>query len=102
MLSKIECSSAVCPRRVASLCRAGIFFAEAEGLVVVDRARRRVVQYWTDVAVRRRLLDSLSIELSGRYLRQERYGTSLTDDEFDNWSGRVMLRYEPAWLRYDW
>jgi hypothetical protein len=81
---------------------AGIFFAEAEGLVVVDRARRRVVQYWTDVAVRRRLLDSLSIELSGRYLRQERYGTSLTDDEFDNWSGRVMLRYEPAWLRYDW
>jgi hypothetical protein len=81
---------------------AGVFFAEADGLVVIDRSRRRVTQYWLDLALRRRLLDSLSIEVSGRYLYQERHGTAITGDEFDNWSGSVMLRYEPHWLTYDW
>lgn len=80
----------------------GLFFAEAQGLVIVDRSHRNVTQYWGDVTVDRELTDSLSAEFSVRYLYQDRDGSGSTEDHYDNWRGGVMLRYELPHFEYAW
>jgi hypothetical protein len=55
----------------------------------------KVDQYWADASASRNLTDALSVELTFRYLRQERHkSTNFPSRHFETFSGYVGLRYE--------
>ncbi len=79
----------------------GLFFAEADALVVVDNGRLRTTQYWLEATLRRRIFDPLTVELSFRYLHQDRVGPALVGVEsFDDVRGGILFRFEFPHLRY--
>lgn len=80
----------------------GLFFAEADALVVVDRERNKTTQYWFDATLRRPITRAISIQLEGRYLHQDRSGGGSDQDDFDNWRGGVTLSVEFPHIEYGW
>jgi hypothetical protein len=78
----------------------GVFFAEAEGLVVVERTQRTVTQVWTDARLQRRITHALSAEIEVRYLYQDRDGSGPGADSFDDWRGTFMLSYSLPTIEY--
>jgi hypothetical protein len=78
----------------------GVFFAEAEGLVVVHRSRQKTTQYWADARLRRQITTALSADLGVRYLYQDRTGSFSNADDFEDWRGVFTIRYELPSLDY--
>lgn len=73
----------------------GFFYAEAVSLVPDGSDSVDVDQYVANATVIRQLTEGLSVSLSGRFLRQEREGsTGLPQRSFETWSGWFGLRYE--------
>jgi hypothetical protein len=78
----------------------GANFAQAEGLVVVNRSRRKITQYWVDARLGRQITRALSAEVEVGYLLQDRSGAGSNTSDFDNWRGAFTLRYELPSIDY--
>ena len=68
----------------------GVFFAQAQGLVVVDRSRRKTTQYWADARLRRQITHS---RLGGpgkpAHRDQDRDGLGSQRGPFEDWEGHL-------------
>jgi hypothetical protein len=74
--------------------------AEAQGLVVIARERRKTTQYWADVRLSRQITTALSADLEVRYLYQDRNGSFSDVNDFEDWKGVFTLRYALPALDY--
>jgi len=74
--------------------------AEAQGLVLVGRERRKTTQYWADARLRRQITTALSVDLEVRYLNQDKTGSFSDVDDYEDWKGVLTLRYALPALDY--